>query len=158
MPEKDDRIDFKNFDKQYKTEVMGFYDLECGLAPEAEVKECPDCIFNCKCPNSFTIEKNKHHPVIYAYCLVSSDGKLLKEKSKYCPDGDAHVQLLEELLKIEHEIKAVSNQFIPMERLKPDERERLLKSQKNQCNHCKIEFKIGDIIVQDHHPFSGIIY
>ena len=101
LPKEDDRIDFKNFDKQYKTEILGFNDLECILAPEDEVKQCPDCVFNCKWENSFTVAKNKHKPIIYSYCLVSTDGRLLYERSKVCPDGDAHVQLLEELLSIE---------------------------------------------------------
>ena len=106
-------------------QLLGFYDLECSLASEGEAKQCPDCVFNCKCENSFTIEKNKHKPIIYSFCIVSTDGQLLWEKSKKCPNGDAHIKLLEELLSIEKRLLEKTNRYIPMNRLNRAERAKL---------------------------------
>ena len=157
LPDKDDRVEFHNYDKKYQTEITGFFDLECVLKPEESLKQCPDCVFNCKCENdnSFTIEKNLHKPVIYSFCLVDLDGKLLAEESKWCPDGDAHVKLLERLLDIQNEILEVSNKFLPMEQLSAEERRTLLKKQRYRCNHCDIKFKRSDTIVLDHHHFTS---
>ena len=77
---------------------------------------------------------------------VSTDGQVLWEKSKKCPNGDAHIQLLEELLSIEKRLLEKTNRYIPMNKLDRAERERLLIEQENKCNHCDIEFTSKDVI------------
>ena len=39
LPDKDDRVEFSNYDKQYQTEITGFFDLECVLKPKESSKQ-----------------------------------------------------------------------------------------------------------------------
>ena len=86
---------------------------------------------------------------------MSLDGTLLCEESRFCPNGDAHIRLLERLLEIENELKEIMTCYVPMENLKKEERLKLLASQDFKCNHCDITFTQKDTIVLDHHHMTG---
>ena len=87
------------------------------------------------------------YTLTFQLIFVDLEGKIVYEKSKYCPDGDAHVQLLATCLEKQEELLKICNKNLPMEKLSRGQRKEIFKKQKGKCNHCQEKFQPGDRIV-----------
>ena len=98
MPDANEKLEFRDYDKQYKNEIVIFYDLECIL----KNSQCSKCISICKCieddTNKFTETKQIHVPCIYSYAVIDCDGHILEQKTKYCPKGMSFLYIIKNSL------------------------------------------------------------
>ena len=57
---------------------------------------------------SHTEIHQSHAPTVYSYCIFDATGKILEERTEYCPAGDASTRLVNRLLnRQEKYIKAL---------------------------------------------------
>ena len=84
MPEHDFKLKFRDFDRQYLNELCIFFDLECLLTESQKNSHCGHSCFGlCKCPTDetkFTKVDEIHQPIIYSYCIVDCEGKLIHQR------------------------------------------------------------------------------
>ena len=57
---------------------------------------------------SHTEIHQSHAPTVYSYCIFDATGKILEQRTEYCPAGDASARLVNRLLnRQEKYIKAI---------------------------------------------------
>ena len=164
MPTKDFKLKFddKDYDKQYLTEYMIFYDFECILRDAEKNNTCDKCLSICKCPeekNSFSEITQNHVPVLYNLHLVDNAYKIVRTKSQYCPKGDAAEKMVDYLFKHEKKFVEEMTGIAPLIELTKCQKIEILKKQNNRCRHCrkKCSFEKDDLVV-DHSHYNGEIH
>ena len=90
MPEKNYKLKFdeSDFDKQYLTEYLIFFDFECILRNKRPNMSCGKCRSFCKCAEdhkTFTEIDESHVPVLFNYHVIDNTNKIIEEHTKYCP-------------------------------------------------------------------------
>lgn len=162
MPEKNYKLKFdeSDFNKQYLNEYVIFYDFECLLKDTDNT--CEKCLTICKCieeRKSFSEIQQNHVPILYNVHIIDNKNKIIDQKTKYCPKGDAAEQLLKYLFR--HQDQWLEDMRGDEEKmyLSMEQKKGILKKQHNRCRHCrkKCSFEKDDLVV-DHSHYSGVIH
>lgn len=164
MPEQNYKLQFdeSDFDKQYLNEYLIFYDFECVLRNTQENKTCEKCLTVCKCSEdrkSFSEIHESHVPILYNYHIIDNNNKIVAQKTKYCPKGDAAEKLLEHLFKNQKKFIESMTGDEEQIRLTEEQKKLILKKQNNRCRHCrkKCSFQKDDLVL-DHSHYNGEIH
>ena len=162
MPEKNYKLKFdeSDFDKQYLNEYIIFYDFECLLKDTDNT--CEKCLTICKCiedRKSFSEIKQMHVPILYNLHVIDNQNKIIDQKSKYCPKGDAAHQLLKYLFRNQDRWREEMTGDEEKIHLSMQQKKEILKKQNNRCRHCrkKCSFEKDDLVV-DHSHYNGTIH
>lgn len=143
MPDHAASIKFKNFNKKFKKNLVGFYDFECMLVPS--LHPCSTCAEKqLDVCHHKTIEKNVHKPITYSYLILTSEGKIVKEGTYTGEDCMDH--FIDTLLSIESELLKILNTHKKMIYRKKD-RKRFLKA--TSCHICEEKFAECEIMGGD---------
>ena len=162
MPEKNYKLQFaeSDFDKQYLNEYLIFYDFECVLRDIDN--SCEKCLTVCKCiedRKSFSEIQQSHVPILYNYHVIDNKNRIIEQKTKYCPKGNAAEKLLKHLFKKQDEF--IENMTGDEEKnlLTEVQKKTILRKQNNLCRHCrkKCSLKKDDLVV-DHSHYNGEIH
>jgi len=100
-PEKgvNDKIFFKNFERQHPLEYVAFLDFEAAL-PKKELV-CKICnTLKCKCDASFTDTISEQKPIGYSFIVLGPENKIIHEKSYMGENGG--INFVEHILNEEH--------------------------------------------------------
>ena len=162
MPEQNYKLQFdeSDFDKQYLNEYLIFYDFECVLRDIDN--SCEKCLTVCKCiedRKSFSEIQQSHVPILYNYHVIDNKNRIIEQKTKYCPKGNAAEKLLKHLFKKQDEF--IENMTGDEEKnlLTEVQKKTILRKQNNLCRHCrkKCSLKKDDLVV-DHSHYNGEIH
>lgn len=144
------KIIFKNIERQHKQEYIAYADFECCL-PSVE-NYCEVCShLKCKCDASFTDVINKQNPIAFSFIVLGPDKKILHEKS-FCGD-DAGKHFVGHLLDIEEDwLKQLLSINVAM-KMTPEDI--LSHENASQCYLCKETFSDDIIKCRDHSHATG---
>ena len=106
FPDKDERIEYKNHENNFKRIFTGYADFESVLEDTHNDLGCSDCISSfgedgreSECTHSFTIQTKRHRPICVCFIIVDRYGSLVHEFS-YTGD-DVVVKFIKNVLQCE---------------------------------------------------------
>ena len=153
VPEKDsknEKIKFRNYEKQHKLEYTAYLDFECCL-PDCDTF-CDICQrLKCKCDASFTDILNKQVPIAFSFLILGSKKEIIHE---YSYSGEnAHIHLIQHLLDQEELwVKNVLSAFKPLLMSAENKKEH---EKQDECYLCSVKFSDGVLKCRDHSHYNG---
>jgi hypothetical protein len=146
----DDKIYFKNTEKQHPMEYIAFLDFECALPKKNNF--CVICkSLKCRCDASFVDIISKQEAIGYSFVILGEENKIIHEKTYLGNNAAVHFiqHLLNEekrwiksLLEYSEDIKMTSNDYIKF-------------NQKGNCYICNKVFSETTVKCRDHSHLSG---
>ena len=152
-PEKDskqEKIKFRNYEKQHKLEYSAYLDFECVL-PDCNTF-CDVCErLKCKCDASFTDILCKQVPIAFSFLILGPKKEIIHE---YSFAGDnAHIHLIRHLLDQEKLwVKNVLSVFQP---LLMSAENKIEHEKQDECYLCSKKFSDEVLKVRDHSHYNG---
>ena len=112
------------------------------------------------CLESYTQAENLHLPCTYGYVLISSEGRIIKERTETVRGADAAVVFLKKLLEKQQEI--LDHISINKKMIELTKEQKIQAENATLCNHChdpllgsmKVTGFEGDYNVQDHGMYN----
>lgn len=149
MPEKDEIIQFSNFNKQFKVEFIGFFDFEAALSPPEYRCERCNRKSQAVCDHKTQIE-HVQDPISYSLVIVNSEGEV-QHTSIYSGE-DCVTHFYNELLTIESTlVKRIQTHKPMIWNLEAQNKF----SASSSCHICKKNFSRDDL-VRDHCHKTGL--
>jgi hypothetical protein len=149
LPEKGDCIEFKNFNKKYKTPYIGFFDLEA--IQTNPVDKCESCAKSKKktpCAHK-SIVKSIQKPITFSAIILDNNNKIIFNK---CESGEDCVEkMIDELLNVEETLLTKLREVKKMNDLTANQEYEI--SIATVCHIC--EKDLLDDKVLDHDHLSG---
>ena len=152
VPDKADKLKFKNYKNQHMRDFAGYLDFECLLKPGDEIKKCLNCKnVRCKCDKSFTEVINHQEPFAYSFVIVNAQNKIIHERT-YVGE-DAAVDFIDHLLTCYKDwIKELLQTTKPMRFNANDAK---VFENTNHCYLCGQPFNSDSKKNRDHNHFTG---
>ena len=98
-----DKVQFQNYEKTTKVNLVGYYDFEVVLQPNTD--PCSRCVKEksnpSACPHS-SVKETDHVPVAYSYIIENYAGQIVKQNT-YVGE-DCVEKFIDELLDMEHDL------------------------------------------------------
>ena len=145
MPEKGEKVKFKNYNRKMKFPFAVYADFESRQEMIQTVMPNPD--------GSFTEKFQKHIPVSFAFHLVSPfcerEPVVFRAENDDVDVGKVFVEKLEEF------IKEIQNEFENPKEMIWGKEEKDQFERAKECWICEGRFEKGEVKVRDHCHFSG---
>ncbi|XP_071055042.1 uncharacterized protein [Onthophagus taurus] len=146
--EKENILQFENFERQLKIPFVVYADFEALQKPiaDAEATELND-------DNSYSVKCFKHEPYAFAYYIKCSYDESLSKFEIYCGCNAAQIFMS----KLEHDVLNIYKNYLsqPKEMLPLPPIDRLIHEMQDICHICSHKIKEGNKVC-DHDHLTGL--